>query len=287
MRAWRFGLAAALAVSLAAPVQAEPRVWVVRDADSEMLIFGSVHVLPPGLSWRPAALDAALRSAEDLWFELPVDAATERETARLGANLGVLPLGQSLFGLLTPADAAKLSRLAQVYGIDRMTLGRLKPWLAEVALASALYGKFGAVAEHGVEASVSATAPATLRRRALETPAQQLSLFDQTPLADQITSLRETMDELDQDPGRFRALIDAWIDGDMAGLERETLSLRKASPDLFRRLITERNATWTRTLDARLKGRGRTVVVVGAGHLVGEDGLPTRLRALGYSVSGP
>ena len=287
MRAWSFGLAAALAVSLAAPAQAEPRTWVVRDADSEMLIFGSVHVLPPGLPWRPAALDAALRNAEDLWFELPVDAATERETARLAANLGVLPPGQSLFGLLTPADAARLSRLAQAYGVDRMTLDRLKPWLAEVALASALYGKFGALAEHGVEASVSAAAPATLRRQALETAAQQLSLFDQTPLADQITSLREAMDELDHDPDRFRALIDAWIDGDMAGLERETLSLRKTSPDLFRRLITDRNAIWTRTLDARLKGRGRTVVVVGAGHLVGEDGLPARLRALGYSVTGP
>ena len=287
MRTWLAALAAALLASLPKPALAEPRVWVVRDADSEMLIFGSVHVLPPGLSWRPAALDAALRRAEDLWFELPVDAATERETARLAANLGLLPAGQSLFGLLTPADATKLVRLAQVYGVDRVTLERLKPWLAEVALASALYRKFGAVAEHGVEASVSAAAPAAVRRQALETPAQQLSLFDQTPLADQITSLRETMDELDHDPGRFRALIDAWIDGDMAGLERETLSLRKASPDMFRRLITDRNAAWARTLDGRLKGRGRTVVVVGAGHLVGEDGLPTRLRALGYSVTGP
>ena len=287
MRAWSPGLAAALAVSLAASAQAEPRVWVVTDADSEMLIFGSVHVLPPGIVWRPFALDDALRKAEDLWFELPVDAATERETARLAATLGVLPTGQSLFAMLAPADAAKLSRLAQAYGVDRMTLDRLKPWLAEVALAAALYGKAGANAQHGVEASVSAAAPAGIRRHALETPAQQLALFDQTPLADQIKSLRETMDELDDDPDRFRALIAGWVAGDTAGLERETLSLRETSPDLFRRLITERNIAWTRALDARLKGQGRTVVVVGAGHLVGAGGLPARLRALGYSVTGP
>ena len=64
MRALLAGLAAALA--LAAPAAAKPPIWVVRDADSELVIFGSVHVLPPGLDWRPPALDAALARADDL-----------------------------------------------------------------------------------------------------------------------------------------------------------------------------------------------------------------------------
>jgi uncharacterized protein YbaP (TraB family) len=56
---------------------------------------------------------------------------------------------------------------------------------------------------------------------------------------------------------------------------------------LFKRLVTDRNARWAAKLDQRLKGKGRTVVVVGVGHLIGEDSLPDRLRALGYSVKGP
>ena len=76
--------------------------------------------------------------------------------------------------------------------------------------------------------------------------------------------------------------------GDLPALDRQALQpLRKASPNLFRRLVTERNARWTRTLDQRLKGKGRTVVVVGIGHLIGQDGVPARLRALGYKVEGP
>ena len=63
--------------------------------------------------------------------------------------------------------------------------------------------------------------------------------------------------------------------------------MRNASPTLFRRLVSDRNARWTLTLDERLKGRGRTVVVVGMGHLIGPDGVPARLRALGYEVEGP
>lgn len=286
MSAWRVALFAVLTLG-AAPAQAEPPVWVVRDADSEVLLFGSIHVLPPGLAWRPAALDAALRRADDVWFELPVDPVTERETARIAGALGVLPVGQSLFGMLPPADAARLVRLAETYGVDKAALDRLKPWLAEVALAGALYGRSGADAANGVEQSVSATVPSAAARRAFETPAQQLGLFDQAPVADQIASLRETLTELETDPDTYLKLLRAWMDGDTAGLERETASLREASPELYRRLVTDRNAAWAQTLDARLKGHGRSVVVVGAGHLVGADGLPARLRALGYSVQGP
>ena len=284
MRALIAGLAALVLVS---PVLAEPGVWIVRDADSEMLLFGSVHVLPPGLAWRPAALDVALLAAEDLWFELPVDAATEQEVARLAMVTGTLPPDQSLFALLPPDDATRLLRIAGTYGVDRVSLDRLKPWLAEVALAAALYRRTGAASDHGVEATISATAPPSARRKALETPAEQIALFNAASVPDQIASLRGSMDEIDADPDAFSTLIAAWVAGDLATLERETQSLRKLSPALFQRLIVQRNAAWTTTLDARLKGMGRTVVVVGAGHLVGDEGVPARLRALGYSVTGP
>lgn len=285
MRALFTGLAAALL--LAAPVSAEPRVWVVRDADSEMILFGSVHVLPPGLPWRPPALDAALLAAEDLWFELPVDAVSEREVARLAMVTGTLPPGQSLFALLPPEDATRLLRIAETYGVDRASLDRLKPWLAEVALATALYRRIGAAADHGVEATISATAPLSAGRKALESPADQISLFNAASVPDQIASLRGAMDEIDADPDAFATLIAGWMAGDVTALERETQSLRSLSPALFQRLIVQRNAAWTATLVARLEGKGTTVVIVGAGHLVGDQGLPARFRALGYSVTGP
>jgi uncharacterized protein YbaP (TraB family) len=93
---------------------------------------------------------------------------------------------------------------------------------------------------------------------------------------------------MEDKPDEFQALVRTWMAGDLAGLDREALEpLRKASPSLFRRLVTDRNAHWTEVLDQRLKGHGRTVVVVGMGHLIGQDGLPARLRALGYRVEGP
>jgi uncharacterized protein YbaP (TraB family) len=274
--------------TLASPAQAAPPMWVVKDANSEMVLFGSVHVLPPGLAWEPAALKAAIARADDLWFELPVTPQTEAETARLAAALGVLPPDKSLFALLPPADAARLRKLAQQFDVDVATLDRLEPWLAEVALAGGAYRKAGADTDHGVEQALSAEADPRVSRQALETPAGQLALFDSAPLADQIASLHETLGELEADPDSYMKLVDAWTAGDVGALDREALTpLRDASPELFRRLVTDRNAAWVKALDRRLKGKGRTVVVVGVGHLVGQGGLPARLRALGYSVTGP
>ena len=284
----RLLLAAAAALAVSGAARAQPPVWVVRDADSEMLIFGSVHLLPPGLSWRPAALDAALRGADDLWFELPVGPAADQETARLAAATGLLPPDKSLFRLLPQKDAERLARVAMAYGVDRAVLDRMEPWLAEVALAGGAYRKAGADTRHGVEQVLNAAAGAGIRREALETPAEQIALFDDATFADQLASLAQTVRELEEDPQGFMALVRAWLAGDTDRLEREALvPLRKASPRLYERLVTGRNARWARRLDARLKGKGRTVVVVGVGHLIGTDGLPARLRALGYSVRGP
>lgn len=285
----RFLLPALLAaVAVAAPAKAQPPVWVVRDADSEVVLFGSVHVLPPGLDWRPRALDVALGAAQDLWFELPSGREAEAEVARLAGERGVLPPGQSLFRLLPPDDVALLLKVAKAYGVEPSVLDRLEPWLAEVALAASAYRRAGAATEHGVEATISGVAPEPIRREAFETPAQQIQIFDSAPLAEQVASLRETLGELDRDPDAYMKMVRAWMAGDVQALDEEALEpLRKASPGVFRRLVTERNARWTEVLDLRLKGRGKTVVVVGVGHLVGEEGLPARLRALGYSVTGP
>ena len=285
---FKLGLFTFAALLFAGPALAKPPVWIVRDADSELVIFGSVHVLPPGLDWRPARLDAALNQADDLWFELPMGPAAETEIAGLAAAKGVLPNDQTLSALLSPAAGAALARANQKYGLAPGFLDRLEPWFAEVALAGAEFRAQGADTDSGVEKSVNATAPATARRMAFETPAQQIALFDEAPVAAQVASLEDSLAQMDSDPDAYDRLIAAWMAGDTGGLAKEALApLKIASPELYARLVSDRNAAWIPVLDQRLKGKGRTVVVVGVGHLLTADGVPARLRALGYSVEGP
>jgi uncharacterized protein YbaP (TraB family) len=289
MKTIPLGLLALFAGLLAAAsAWARPPVWIVRDKDSELVIFGSVHLLPPGIDWRPPALTQALKSADDVWFELPIDPSTEALTAQLAAKLGVLAPDQSLIKMLPPADAERLMRVAAKYGVDLAVVDRLKPWLADIALGAAAYKKAGADGQDGVEKAVAAAVPAAAQRRAFETAADQIEILAGASPADQIASLSETLTEMEERPDEFDVLVRAWMTGDLQMLDKEALApLRTASPALFRRLVSDRNARWTETLDARLKGKGKSVVVVGMGHLIGPDGVPARLRALGYRVEGP
>jgi len=289
VRAWLQVAVLALAAALAGGcARAEPPVWVVSDKDSELVLFGSVHVLPADADWASPVLERTLKSADDLWFELPVDPAVAEESSRTALRLGLLPQGQSLSKLLKPEDAQRMARVAQAYGVDPAMLEAFQPWLAEMALAGAAFRRARASDENGVEEAVSAAAPASAQRRAFETPAEQIGFFVGAPMPEQIASLNQTVREMEHEPDEFVLLVQAWASGDLEAIDRQALApLRRVAPTLFRRLVTERNARWAATLDARLKGRGRTVVVVGVGHLIGPEGLPARLRALGYSVKGP
>ncbi len=280
--------AAALAVlASAAAAWAAPPVWIVKDKDSEIVLFGSIHVLPPGLDWEPPALARALKTADDIWFELPIDPESEAQTSSLATQAGVLPPDGSLFKLLSPEDAALMSKVAAAYDVSPALLDRLKPWLAEIALSGGAYKRTGADANSGVEKTLAAVAT-NAQRHAFETPAEQIALLSSGDVAEQIASLRETLHEMDERPDEYQALVTAWVSGDVKALDHEALEpLRKSTPDQFQRLVVERNIRWTQILDQRLKGHGRTVVVVGVGHLIGPDGVPARLRALGYSVVGP
>ncbi|WP_374657320.1 TraB/GumN family protein [Phenylobacterium sp.] len=277
-----------LAGCAAQEASARPPIWVVRDADSELVLFGSVHVLPPGLDWRPPALDAALAKADDLWFELPIDAASEAKVGQLAAARGMLPPDQSLSRMLSPDGAQRLERAAADLGVSMAVLDRLEPWFAEVALAGAQFMKSGADANSGVEKTLAASAPASAARKAFESPEEQIAIFDAAPLPEQIASLEESLRELERNPRAYDELVAVWMAGDLKALDDDALGpIRKAAPGLYARLVTQRNERWIKAIRARMDGSGKTVVVVGVGHLVGADGLPMRLRALGYEVEGP
>jgi uncharacterized protein YbaP (TraB family) len=277
------------ALLIATPAAAKPPVWVVSDGDSQMVLFGSVHVLPPSLDWRPPALDAAIGAADDIWFESPVGETAEREASFLALRLGALRPGQKLSDRLPRGDARRLREMAARYGIPMQRLDAFKPWMAEALVMQAALGRErGAYLAYGVETTVDRSAPPTARREAFATNAEHLAILGGGAEAEQIASLRRTLRDLEAGPKAYTQATDAWMRGDLKWLQRNVVDeMRKGSPAQFRRLATDRNASWAKALDRRLKGQGRTVVIVGMAHLIGPGSLPERLRALGYSVKGP
>lgn len=268
--------------------QARPAIWIVRDADSTIVIFGSIHVLPAGVDWRSPDLDAAIAGADDLWFETPMDPISQGQVSRLAYEKGQLKRGRHLSELLSPVGRERLARLVARFGLWAPDLDKMEPWLADVTLTLAALERQGAGGSLGVEQQIEQLAPAKAQRRAFETGAQQVDFFHRLPLREQAVSLEQTLQELDTEPDAYRTMVDAWMAGDLSVLQRYgDERLKAVSPLLYKRLITERNERWTGMIMRRLAGHGATVMVVGAGHLVGPDGVPARLRALGVTVEGP
>ena len=271
-----------------AAARAQPPVWVAHDEDSTIVMFGSVHVLPPGLDWRPPQLTDALSKADDFWLEVPFDEDAQMAAQKAALAHGMLPEGERLTDLLSKSGRKRLEKLASDLHLSMEILDRFQPWFAELSVSAAIYQKAGGENADGVERQLFDSAPASAKKMAFETPEQQIGFFADAPMKEQLASLEETLKEAAEAPDQFRELVDAWLKGDVKKLDKEAVQpLRKASPALYATLVSQRNERWTQEIIRRLHGSGHTVVVVGVGHLVGKDSVPNRLRALGVQVDGP
>jgi uncharacterized protein YbaP (TraB family) len=275
-------------LALAGAAWAAPPVWIVRDADSEIVLFGSLHLLPAGVDWKPAALTRALGEADDLWFELPLDSAATAEIQQRALARSHLPAGQTLSALLSRTGRKRLARICKQVGVPLGAVNRMQPWYAETALGVAVYRQQGAIAEEGVERQIIAAAPPGAELKAFETGGQQIDMFSQGSQADQLRSLEDSLRELETDPGFVPRLVKMWTSADVRGLDKQVIDkMRRADPAQYRRLLVDRNHAWLPLIEGRLAGSGHTVMVVGVGHLIGKDGIPALLRARGFRVEGP
>jgi uncharacterized protein len=288
MRLTRLLVVSALLCVLAGAARAQPPMWTVRAHGTTLVLFGSVHALPPTIDWEPPALKAAIAKADDLWFEIPLDEASNEAAQRLAQQRGDQPPGQTLSAELSEKGRQKLAKIAQSCGVSVDRLDHMKPWLAEIALSLAVYQQVGAEGQNGVERQLEHDAPKTVRRRAFETTEQQIGFLSNAPLPEQVSSLEETLGELEQGPESYERLVTAWMAGDTHAIVKQALDpMIKQAPDAYRTVVTQRNRRWVDVIMNRLDRGGAAVMVVGVGHLVGSEGVPALLRARGVKVEGP
>jgi uncharacterized protein len=280
-------LAATLATC--APSASGPALWRITDADSEIWLFGSVHLLPSDLKWRTARIDAAFAGADELVFETDASDAGGAEMRRLAAALGRPANGPALSSRLDLATRARLARVLALEALDAQRLEPLRPWLAALTLSLTDAVRHGARQEAGVEAVLYAEALRTGKRLTfLETPEQQIRTLADLGEADQLRLLTATLRQIEEEPDSDAALNKAWAAGDVVRLDR---LLRKesseAGPAVYAALLSSRNARWAEAIARRLDGGGHIFIAVGAAHLIGPDGVVARLRARGIHVEGP
>lgn len=265
------------------PVLAEPARWEIRDADSTITLFGSVHVLRPDVSWRTPAFDAALKDAQEVWFEVPINADNPSDMQKLVTQYG-LNSGKKLSQILSAQDNAKLAGILKDANIPPQAFDSFRPWFAALNLSILNLNKGGYNPESGVE-QVLGKASASKPQKSFETIEQQIRFFADLAPETELEFLRQTLDEYEDGPKQLEKLVAAWQTGDLQALERDALAdMRRDYPALYVKLVKERNAAWVKVIEQEMAGSGKDFIAVGALHLVGADGVPQLLRAAGYNV---
>lgn len=264
---------------------AHPALWVVKDADTTIYLFGTVHLMPSDASWHSPELDRAMANSRTLYIEL-----TDDDPANMAAL--VLRYGMDathpLSSQLSQSEAHRLGLLANKVGVPggMQTLNVMRPWLAALTLAVTPLLKAGLDPEHGVDKQLKGQMSAAGKQvLGLETAEQQIRFLADMPRAIELALLRSTMRDADKGAFQLTELIDAWKAGDVDSIARiGNDDMRQREPKLYQLLLVQRNQVWATKIAAMLQQPGTVFIAVGAAHLAGPDSVQARLELLGVPV---
>ena len=261
-----------------------PALWVVRDADSTLYLFGTVHVLRPTTAWGSPRVDAAFDSADQIWFEIsnPDDQAA---IVPLIQQYGISP-DRPLSSLLTAEEMTSLNALAASAGMPAAQVDVFRPWFAALVLSVAPSIRAGYDPRSGVETILKARAEAAGKPiSGLETIDKQVAILAGMSEADQLAFLRTLLESYEDATVELDRMVGAWATGAVALLEEIAVDeMQTEAPALYEALLVRRNTDWANQIQTMLEGSGTVFIAVGAAHLAGDDSVQEILEARGVNV---
>jgi uncharacterized protein YbaP (TraB family) len=272
--------ASAPASAPAARPDADPALWVVKDDDTTIYLFGTFHLLDGKRDWFNDEVKTAFDASQELVLEakLPENMA---DLQPMVLKYALNPAGE-LSKKLSPETAAKLATALSAVGAPATAFDKFDPWFAAMTVTALKFQAMGLKAEHGPETILSAAAKAGNKPVSeLEGFEYQFKLFDNMPEEQQLAQLSQTLDMLPKSEALLTDMLTAWSTGDadrLATIINEGLA---SDPKLYNALMTSRNANWAEWVDARLDKPGTVFVAVGTGHLAGKDSVQDLLAKRG------
>lgn len=277
-----------LVLLLTATVRADGDVttmWLAEGKSNRVYLLGSVHLLRESDYPLPEAIEMAYGDAETVVMELDMDDIDPIEMQGLVNRLGILQDGDTLRAVMGEELYEQATLAADKVDIPLDMLDSSEPWLAAMTVEEMLLFRMGFNPLLGIEMHLTTKATTDGKPiEGFETVEQQLRFLDGLSLDAQREMLLQTLIDSAELESLMDSIINAWRDGDVRYLEDTLLADMQQYEELNKVLVVDRNRRWTTEIEQLLTHDDDYLIVVGALHLVGEDGVPQLLQKQGVPV---
>ncbi|WNG24250.1 TraB/GumN family protein [Cystobacter fuscus] len=256
--------------------------------DKPLYLTGSIHLGLPGQFTFPPSLEAALARSQALVVELDPDKAqaNAKETQKLVLRLGTYAPPDGLQAHLSEETRSRLPELLAKVGLPPAAVERMRPWLLYITLSVLELQRAGYSEAGGIDRLLLAKARDTKRIVELETMEGQLGMLASLPDPVQELMLREMIEQSPLTAVNMARMTTAWEGGNPSALA-ELLFTQAEDPafqPFYEALFYTRNRRMADQVAGMVDAPETHFVVVGAGHLVGPEGLLALLERAGFQV---
>ena len=263
----------------------EGSVWRVESPTTRVYLCGTIHLLRETDYPLPTPYDVAYGDSQKLVFELPPGSQKDPKLASRMRDAGTYPAGTDLPAKIKPEAWKVLADWCAKNGLSAEAFKPFRPWLAALTVAATEYAAVGAAPDRGVDSVFEERMVKDGKSgEGLETVDLQIGLFSKLTTQQQEQLLEQTLAEVKSLPDQFERMITAWRTGNADELSKMMFEEAKNYPDLMDIFLYRRNASWISRLQGYLSKTDHVMVLVGAGHLGGENGVIALLKAKGYKV---
>jgi uncharacterized protein len=260
-------------------------LWKVSGDKNAVYILGSIHLLKRANAELKPIVEEVFSKSERLVLEIDLLNEGPGKFQQLLTEKGMNEDGKQLQQQLSPDTYELTLQRAVDLGVDLKLLAPFKPWVVALTMVVMHLQKLGYDPNSGIDHQLAQRAKqANKPVSGLETAEFQIDLFTGLSPTEQDMFLRESLLEMDQLEKSVDEMVETWNSGDAARGERLFLGSMRAYPELKTKVLDERNRSWVPQIEQFLKQDGDVLVVVGAAHLVGKEGVIELLKARGYKL---
>ncbi len=260
-------------------------LWSVRSGANTIYLLGSLHVLKSDDYPLAPAIEKAYSSSQKVVFETDLSAMTDANIQAKMLALGRYPEGQSLSQNLSGVTLDLLETKMTEMGLPWQQFARFKPWLIALTLATFELQRLGYNPQMGIDMHFYKRAKADEKDLDFLEPIEfQMNLLGNMNQADQDSFLSQTLQEMEVVAELAADMTAYWKTGDANNLYKLMNKSFEQHPSIRDRLLIKRNMEWVSHIEVFTKETQNVLVIVGAGHLVGPDGVVDLLRKKGYEV---